>query len=101
MCIRDSSIAKANLEQARAQETDARNNLSYTEVHSPADGVVGTLPFRAGALVGPSISKPLTTVSDTRQMYVYFSMSENQLRSLFRQYLSLIHIWSGNCSGRI
>ena len=80
------SIAKANLEQARAQETDARNNLSYTEVHSPADGVVGTLPFRAGALVGPSISKPLTTVSDTRQMYVYFSMSENQLRSLFRQY---------------
>lgn len=80
------SIAKANLEQARAQETDARNNLSYTEVHSPADGVVGTLPFRAGALVGPSISKPLTTVSDTRQMYVYFSMSENQLRNLFRQY---------------
>ena len=80
------SIAEANLEQARAQETDARNNLSYTEVLSPADGVVGTLPFRAGALVGPSISKPLTTVSDTRQMYVYFSMSENQLRNLFRQY---------------
>ena len=80
------SIAKANLEQARAQETDARNNLSYTEVHSPADGIVGTLPLRAGALVSPSISKPLTTVSDTRQMYVYFSMSENQLRNLFRQY---------------
>ncbi len=80
------SIAKANLEQAKAQETDARNNLSYTEVHSPVSGVVGTLPFRAGALVGPSISKPLTTVSDTRQMYVYFSMSENQLRNLFRQY---------------
>lgn len=39
-----------------------------------------------GALVGPTISKPLTTVSDTRRMYVYFSMSENQIRSLFRQY---------------
>ena len=74
------------MEQARAQETNARNNLSYTEVHSPADGVVGTLPFRAGALVSPSIPKPLTTVSDTRQMYVYFSMSENQIRNLFRQY---------------
>nr|WP_306448828.1 efflux RND transporter periplasmic adaptor subunit [Odoribacter splanchnicus] len=80
------AIAKANLEQARAQEINAKNNLSYTEVHSPADGVVGTLPFRAGALVGPSISKPLTTVSDTRQMYVYFSMSENQIRNLIRQY---------------
>ncbi|WP_018337380.1 MULTISPECIES: efflux RND transporter periplasmic adaptor subunit [Butyricimonas] len=80
------TIAEANLEQARARETNAKNDLSYTEVHSPVDGVVGTLPFRAGALVGPSISKPLTTVSDTRQMYVYFSMSENQIRNLIRQY---------------
>lgn len=80
------AIAEANLEHARAQETNARNDLSYTEVLSPVDGVVGTLPFRAGALVGPSISTPLTTVSDTRQMYVYFSMSENQIRSLLRQY---------------
>lgn len=80
------TIAKANLEQAQAQETNAKNNLSYTEVHSPVDGVVGTLPFRAGALVSPSISQPLTTVSDTKQMYVYFSMSENQIRNLIRQY---------------
>lgn len=80
------AIARANLEQARAQETNAKNDLSYTEVHSPVDGVVGTLPFRAGALVGPSISKPLTTVSDTKRMYVYFSMSENQIRNLIRQY---------------
>ena len=36
------SVAKAGLEQARAQETAARNNLSYTEVKSPSDGVVGT-----------------------------------------------------------
>lgn len=80
------AVAEANLEQAKAQETDARNNLYYTEVHSPVNGVVGTLPFREGALVGPTISKPLTTVSDTRQMYVYFSMSENQIRNLIRQY---------------
>lgn len=80
------AIAEANLEQAKAQEINARNNLSYTEVRSPVNGVVGTLPFRAGALVGPTVSKPLTTVSDTRQMYVYFSMSENQIRNLLRQY---------------
>lgn len=80
------AIAEANLEQAKAQEINARNNLSYTEVRSPVNGVVGTFPFRAGALVGPTVSKPLTTVSDTRQMYVYFSMSENQIRNLFRQY---------------
>lgn len=80
------AIAEASLEQAKAAEIDARNNLSFTEVLSPVDGVVGTLPYRAGALVGPTIEKPLTTVSDTRQMYVYFAMTENQIRGLIRQY---------------
>ena len=80
------AVAEAGLEQAKAQETDARNNLSYTEVKSPSDGVVGTLPYRIGALVNPSLTVPLTTVSDNREMYVYFSMTENQLRSLLRQY---------------
>ena len=47
------AIAKANLEQAKAQEINARNNLTYTEVLSPVDGVVGTLPFRAGGAGRP------------------------------------------------
>lgn len=80
------AVAEAGLEQAKAQETDARNNLSYTEVKSPSDGVVGTLPYRMGTLVSPSMTSPLTTVSNNREMYVYFSMTENQLRSLLRQY---------------
>lgn len=80
------AVAEAGLELAKAEEIDARNSLSYTEVKSPADGVVGTLPYRMGALVGPSIAQPLTTVSDNSQMYVYFSMSENQLRNHLRQY---------------
>lgn len=80
------AIAEAGLEQAKAQEINARNDLSYTEVKSPVDGVVGTLPYRAGALVSPSISQPLTTVADIGQMYVYFSMTENQIRGLIRQY---------------
>ena len=68
---------------------NARNNLSYTVVKSPSDGVVGTLPYRVGALVSPSIPQPLTTVSDNSTMYVYFSMTENQLLSLVRQYGSM------------
>ncbi len=80
------AVSEAGLEQARAQEIDARNNLSYTEVKSPSDGVVGTLPYRVGTLVSSSMSQPLTTVSDNAQMYVYFSMTENQLRELMRRY---------------
>lgn len=78
--------AKAQLAQAEAQEVNARNNLSYTEVKSPSDGVVGALPYRVGALVSPSLPQPLTTVSDNSDMYVYFSMTENQLLALTRQY---------------
>ena len=78
--------AKAQLAQAQAQVTNARNNLSYTEVRSPANGVAGVLPYRVGTLVSASMPKPLTTVSDNSQMYVYFSMTEKQLLSFVRQY---------------
>ena len=77
--------AKAQLTQAEAQETNARNNLSYTEVKSPSDGVVGALPYRAGALVSANIPYPLTTVSDNSDMYVYFSMNENQLLAVYNK----------------
>lgn len=76
--------AKAQVAQASAQVVNARNNLSYTVVKSPSNGVVGTLPFRQGALVGPTLPYALTTVSDNRQMYVYFSISENRLLELTR-----------------
>lgn len=78
--------AKAGLAQAHAAQVIAQNNLNYTEVKSPSNGVVGTLPFRVGALVSPQMPTPLTTVSDNSVMYVYFSMTENQWLALARQY---------------
>lgn len=74
--------AEANLAQAKAQLVTAENNMIYTQVLSPCDGVVGTIPFRAGALVSPAIPQPLTIVSDNSYMYVYYSISEIQLLSL-------------------
>ena len=81
--------AKAQLAQAEAQRVNAANNLSYTVVKAPANGVVGTLPYRVGALVSASIPQPLTTVSDNSDVYVYFSITENQLLNLTRQYGSI------------
>ncbi|MDR1673734.1 MAG: efflux RND transporter periplasmic adaptor subunit [Bacteroidales bacterium] len=81
----DLLMAKARLAQAEAQALSADNDLSYTEVKSPADGVVGNLPYRVGALVGANLPQPLTTVSDNSEMYVYFSMTENQFLNLVRQ----------------
>ncbi len=81
--------AQASLAQAEAQLVNARNNLGYTVVKAPARGVVGTLPYRVGALVGPSIPVALTTVSDNSTMYVYFSMAEKEVLKLTRRYGSM------------
>ncbi len=81
--------AKAQVAQCEAQVVNAKNNLSYTVVKSPSNGVVGTLPYRQGALVGPSMPQPLTTVSDNSQMYVYFAINESKLLSMARQYGSI------------
>ena len=81
--------AQAALAQAKAQETDARNSLSYTQVKSPVDGVAGMSSYRVGALVSSSISEPLVSVSDNSVIYAYFSMSEKQVLALTREYASL------------
>lgn len=81
--------AEAALLQARADEVNARNNLSYTVIKSPVDGVAGMSSYRVGSLVSSSITTPLLTVSDDEEVSVYFSMTENQVLSLVRQYGTL------------
>lgn len=83
------ATAKAGLAQALAAQVNADNNYNYTMVKSPADGVVGTIPFRVGALVSPQIPQPLTTVSDNSTMYIYFSMGENALLDLVFEHGSM------------
>lgn len=68
--------AQAQLAQAQAALANAREALSFCYVKSPASGVVGTLPFKKGALV--SGSNVLTTVSNISSMDVYFSLTEKE-----------------------
>ena len=85
----DLGVAKANLAVAKAALVSARNDLGYTEIRSPSDGVVGRIPYRKGDLVGPSIVEGLTQVSDNRQMRVYYSMTESQVMHYLSNYKSL------------
>lgn len=71
--------AEAALSAAQAQLVNANKNLAYTEVTSPSDGVVGSIPNREGSLASPSSAQPLTTVSDNSQVYAYFSLTERDL----------------------
>ena len=83
------SMAKAQAQQAQAQMQSARTNLSYTVLRSPSDGVVGSLPYRVGDYVGPNMQSGLTTVADTHEMYVYFSLTERDVMSRIAKHGSL------------
>ena len=85
----DLTDAQARLALCKAEEVNASNNLSYTEVRSPVNGVASMIPYRVGALVSSSISQPLVTVSDDSKVYAYFSMAENQMLDMVQQYGSL------------
>ena len=85
----DLTDAQARLALCKAELVNASNNLSYTEVRSPVNGVASMIPYRVGALVNSSITQPLVTVSDDSKVYAYFSMAENQMLDMVQQYGSL------------
>jgi len=73
---------EAQLAQAKANLENAKANLQYTQITSPAEGTIGTFPFRVGSLVSSSTIEPLTTVSNTVNMYAYFSFNEKEFLTI-------------------
>lgn len=73
-------VALAAKAQAEATLYNAKATLSWTEVSSPVDGVVGSLPYRLGSLVNSQ--NVLTTVSSIGTVYAYFSLNEKEFVSL-------------------
>lgn len=79
-------VKRAELNQAKADLSSARSKLAYTHIVSPIAGVVGSLPYKIGSLVSSTSASALTTVANTRQIYAYFSLSQQQLASFLRKY---------------
>lgn len=70
--------ASAGAAQAQANYKGARENVNYSIIRAPISGIVGKINMRNGSLVGPSDVTPITTVSDTNELYAYFSMNEKE-----------------------
>jgi membrane fusion protein (multidrug efflux system) len=83
--------AKANLAQAQANYSSIAANIGYATVKSPVDGYVGAIQFREGSLVSANDDTPLTTVSDIKQVYAFFSLNE-------ADYLNFLQNTEGNNS---
>lgn len=78
-------MAQAGLLQSKAQLETAWNNLSYTVLKSPSDGIVGTLPYRVGDYVSPSMQGELTRIADNSEIYVYFSLTERDVMNRMQE----------------
>ncbi|MFV0216311.1 efflux RND transporter periplasmic adaptor subunit [Empedobacter falsenii] len=70
--------AQASVTQAQANYKGAQANVDYSVVRAPISGVLGSINFRQGTLVGPSDPTAITTVSNTSKVYAYFSMNEKE-----------------------
>jgi len=77
--------ARAAVAQAQAALSSAQDMLGFCYVKSPANGVIGSLPYKVGALVSASSVDPLTTVSDVATVEVYFSMTEKDILNLTKK----------------
>ncbi|SHL76754.1 membrane fusion protein, multidrug efflux system [Chryseobacterium carnipullorum] len=79
------SQAKAQLQQSIAAKQQASANykgvaanIEYSIIRAPISGVIGKLPLKVGSLVGPTDQTALTTISDTSELFAYFSMNEKE-----------------------
>jgi len=80
------SIAKANVEQNRALVESAQINVNYTLIKAPVSGYIGRLPKKQGSLISQNDPEALTKLSDTKEVYAYFSLSENDFINFKTQY---------------
>lgn len=68
--------AEARLAQAEANYKSVTASIDYATIRSPIDGYIGAVNFRQGSLVSPADPTPLTTISDTDEVYAFFAMNE-------------------------
>ncbi len=68
------AMAKARLDKAKAELSLAQVHLQFTEIRAPFDGIIDRFQVRLGSLVNEG--DLLTTLSDNRQMWVYFNVPE-------------------------
>jgi HlyD family secretion protein len=76
--------AKGQLEQAKAALKQAEENLKYTSIYSPIDGVVISRSIDVGQTVASSLSAPtlFTIAQDLRKMQVDTSVAEADVGKL-------------------
>jgi len=68
------ALAQAKFDKAKAEVSLAQTHLDFTSIKAPFSGIMDHFQGRLGSLVNEG--DLLTTLSDNRQMWVYFNVPE-------------------------
>ncbi len=86
---------KATIEEARSLVQSAEDQLAYTYIHAPFDGIIDRIPLKSGSLINEGTL--LTSLSDISSMYAYFSFPENE----YLQYVRKLKSAPGKTSDKV
>ena len=78
------AVAKSNVKSASVALQRARQNLAYTNIHSPIDGVIVERNVDVGQTVAASLSAPqlFLIANDLSQMQILASVDESDIGSI-------------------
>lgn len=79
---------EATLQTAKADLLNSEINLGYTTITSPIKGATDKSKFREGSLITPGENGLLTTVSVLDPIWVYFTVSDNDILRVSKQSIS-------------
>ena len=74
---------KAAIEEAQSAQANAALRLSQASIRAPFDGIINRIPSKMGSLIDEGAL--LTTVSDIREVYAYFNVSEKEYLEYIRK----------------
>ncbi|HEV7381996.1 MAG TPA: efflux RND transporter periplasmic adaptor subunit, partial [Dyadobacter sp.] len=70
------AAVNAKIEEARSEKANAALQLAQTQIRAPFDGIIDRIPSKTGSLINEGTL--LTTLSDTKHVFAYFNVSENE-----------------------
>jgi membrane fusion protein (multidrug efflux system) len=70
------AAVNAKIEEARSEKASAALHLAQTQIRAPFDGIIDRIPYKTGSLINEGTL--LTTLSDTKNVFAYFNVSENE-----------------------
>lgn len=76
-------VNKGAIDEAKAALANANHRVSLTNIRAPFDGVINRIPYKRGSLIEEGAL--LTSVTDIRQIYAYFNVSEKEYLAFIKK----------------